>query len=245
MKPSHLPRRVKAWLRNRHPQLHHLAQNLYWAATRDGTYCFIARFARNTRDVFFLQIGAHDGKTDDKLHRLVRAHGWHGVLLEPVTSAYQSLVRNYEGISGLTFENKALAEVDGIREFYRIDERARSLPHWADQLGSFNRDVITRHREQIPDIENYIIEESVACISWETLIRTHSISQIDLILIDTEGYDLTILRQIDFRRFSPRLVIYEQKHLTANDKTAARELLYSHGYVLHSVGGDDVAIREY
>jgi len=53
------------------------------------------------------------------------------------------------------------------------------------------------------------------------------VTKIDLILIDTEGYDLNILRTIDFRRFCPKLLIYEQHYLSLHEKAAAKDLLRS------------------
>jgi hypothetical protein len=68
------------------------------------------------------------------------------------------------------------------------------------------------------------------------------IDKIDLLHVDTEGHDYRILRQLDFARFSPALVIYEHKHLTTEERIAARQLLQSRGYRLreHS-SGDAIA----
>jgi hypothetical protein len=69
------------------------------------------------------------------------------------------------------------------------------------------------------------------------------VSHIDLILIDTEGYDLKILKMIDFRRFRPKLIIYEQELLSPEDKAAAHSLLRSYGYVVHPIEMNNAATR--
>jgi FkbM family methyltransferase len=199
-------------------------------------------FAARARDVLFLQIGAHDGKTDDKLYRLIQRHGWRGVLLEPVPYLFERLVTNYAGNPRLKFENSALASSDGTTTFYRLRQTDDPMPHWYDQLGTMNRDVILRHGREIPDIENYLIEERVACISYETLLRKYDISKVDLILIDTEGSDLEVLRQIDFKRHRPQLLIYEHKHLSSSNAGAAVDLLASQDYRVFGCGDNNVAV---
>src|ERR1051326_7686160 len=53
------------------------------------------------RDVFFVQIGAHDGKSNDNVYSVARALGWHGVLVEPVRYLFDRLVQNYCGSTGI------------------------------------------------------------------------------------------------------------------------------------------------
>src|SRR5262249_49946378 len=154
----------------------------------------LSRFARIEPDVFFLQIGAHDGRTDDPLHGLIRKYHWKGVLIEPVPYLFDRLVYNYSGVAGLVFENKALADSDCRPIFYYLRESADHSPVWYDQLGSFYKEVILRHRGGLPDIGDYIVAAPVDCICFQTLVAAHRISRIDLILIDTEGYDLQILQ---------------------------------------------------
>jgi FkbM family methyltransferase len=227
----------------RHPKAYQLARSLYskLVATEYG---YLSGFARARQDVFFLQIGAHDGKTDDLLHDFVRKYCWKGVLVEPVPYLFDRLVRNYNGVPGLAFENKAIGVGGGRQTFYHLRQNDDALPPWYDQLGSFDKHVILSHRDKIPNIEDYIVTEAVECISFGTLIEAHRISRIDLVLIDTEGHDLQILQQIDFSRFSPHLVIYEHKHLSEADRRKARTFLTDQGYSLVNVGGNDVAIRQ-
>lgn len=184
-------------------------------------------------EVSFLQIGAHDGKTNDPLHPYVVRHGWRGVLVEPVRDLFEQLRRTYAGFPQLAFENAALSDQDGVRTFYRLDSRA---PAWCSQLGSFHRNVVLAHKYMLPNFEDYLVEEPVRCVSFRTLVERHVITRLDIIAIDTEGYDLEVLRQIDFVQFRPALVIYEQQHLSPADKRRATDLLAGHGYEIHRVG---------
>ena len=79
------------------PRIHALARDLRRAWMGDDTERerrLLRAFAEKHSDVFFIQIGAHDGLTNDKLHCLVRAHQWRGVLVEPVQGLFAKLAAN-------------------------------------------------------------------------------------------------------------------------------------------------------
>ena len=69
---------------------------------------------------------------------------------------------------------------------------------------------------------------SVTCVSFEDLLR--QIEYIDLLHVDTEGYDLELLRLYDFGRFAPAIVRFEHVHLTRAEWDEAVALLATHGY---------------
>ena len=195
---------------------------------------YLNRLARSSRDVFFIQIGAHDGRTDDYLFDLIRAENWSGVLVEPVDYLFERLKQNYQGSPQLYFENKAVSSTTGTRKFYSLRKNSDGLPDWYDQLGSFDREVILKHKEFIPNIEDYIVSQEVACVSVKDLLKGRS-DHVDLMLIDTEGSDFEILKSIDFTRTRPGLIIYEDKHLTPGDQVACVKLLNAARYEVSRV----------
>ncbi|HEV2551867.1 MAG TPA: FkbM family methyltransferase [Stellaceae bacterium] len=185
---------------------------------------------RSFDEVFFVQIGAHDGKTGDHLRSFVLERGWKGVLVEPVTAMFQRLVENYAGVPGLTFVQAAIANYDGEVKFWRSVEDA---PQWMGALGSLKREVIERH---VKEFTRYFASDTVPCLTFHTLIRQAGVRRLNVVLIDTEGYDYEILRQIDFPTHRPSLVMYEQRHLSRGDKRAAVDLLKRHGYRVKRTG---------
>src|SRR5215471_2294818 len=55
---------------------------------------------RNPSDFFFVQIGAHNGVTNDSLYSCGRRLGLRGLLIEPQPGPFQALLRNYAGCEG-------------------------------------------------------------------------------------------------------------------------------------------------
>ncbi len=226
------------------PPLLAAAKRLRYAALRCvGKHedYFLAKLARRRSNVFFVQIGAHDGVTDDFLRRFIVRYRWQGILVEPVRELFDRLVANYRGVDGLAFINKAITVKDGRFTFYRVRGNPGALPKWHDQLGSLERATVLSHKDSIPDIEDYMIEEVVEGISFKSLSEAAAIDKIDMILVDAEGADFDILSQIDFDRYHPDLIIYEHSHLPADQRAEAVSLLQRRGYKIRPVGGNSVA----
>jgi hypothetical protein len=67
------------------------------------------------------------------------------ILVEPVKEYFELLKVNYHGLSGVKFENVAIAESSGTRDFYRIAVRPEdhNMPNWLSQCGSLRADRMT------------------------------------------------------------------------------------------------------
>ena len=60
----------------------------------------------------------------------------------------------------------------------------------------------------MPDSE-YIEEVTVKCVSFADFVKSQAIQNLDLLLIDTEGYDFEILMSIDFSVLKPKIIRFE------------------------------------
>jgi hypothetical protein len=64
------------------------------------------------------------------------------------------------------------------------------------------------------------------------------VGHVDLLAIDTEGYDWEILRTIDLARWHPRVLIYEHYHLDDADRAGCRAHVEAAGYETMEEGFD-------
>lgn len=46
-------------------------------------------------NVSFLQIGSNDGISGDPLNKFINNYNWKGILVEPITSLFEKMIRNY------------------------------------------------------------------------------------------------------------------------------------------------------
>src|SRR3954451_18446909 len=147
-------------------------------------------------------------------------------MVEPVPYVFERLRRNYAGVAGVTLVNAAIADRDGTLPFFHLrdappDERA-TLPDWYDGVGSLSREAVLSHAPQMPGIAERLVESEVEALTFATLCERHDLQQVDLVVIDAEGFDWQILRTIDLARHRPRLVVYEHFHLAPGDRAEAR-----------------------
>jgi len=188
---------------------------------------------KRRNDLFFIQIGAHDGITGDPIHDYIIKYEWKGILVEPVHYLFRKLQSTYDGFNGLFFENVAISEQSGKKTFYRINaNNVPKMPHWYDQLGSFKKDVVEKHRNVIPNFDELLISEEINCITIVDLFRKYNVTKIDYLQIDTEGYDAEIIKQLPFEILKPAMILYEHKHLETDDKKNTTDLLNRNGYKL-------------
>lgn len=204
-------------------------------------------FADAFPSAVFVEIGANDGEQHDHLRPMIVERDWRGVMVEPVPYVFERLRDNYAALERVTVENAAVADRDGRRPFYHLapsaDYRSEGLPQWYDGIGSFSRDAVLDHRRLIPDIETRLVQTDVPCLTFDSLCAKHGLTHVDLLLVDTEGYDHEILRQIDLSAHRPALVVYEHYHLGEHDQESCRQELRAAGYELLSEGFDTWCLR--
>lgn len=202
----------------------------------------LAAFARCYPEAFFIEIGSNDGDRFDHLRGYTRDGTWRGLMVEPVPYVFERLREKYGAIDRIALENVAIADRDGRLPFFHLAEADPSererLPDWYDAIGSFSRDAILSHADEIPDLERRLVEVEVPTLSFESLCRKHGVDRVDLLLTDTEGYDFALLKGIDLRRHHPRLLVYEHFHLSPDDRAACRALVEDAGYETMEEGFD-------
>jgi len=203
-----------------------------------------------------VQIGAYIGNTsNDPIFDFVTEYLPHRpgsivVLVEPISTYFSQLTEAYKGLD-VRLENVAIADTDGTREMFRIadiDPIVHGQPPFITQLSSFREDRMTTlweaYEKDAAVQEFYLqhrIKETVQCSTFDRLLDRHGLATLDLLQIDTEGYDFTLLQSIDFDRVRPRFVNYERVLLQA-DESACRWMMRQAGYVLLDWGQDTLCI---
>ena len=207
----------------------------------------IEAFAADNPTAFFVEIGANDGEQHDHLRPFILGREWSGIMVEPVPYVFGRLERNYGDLPGVILENAAIGNRDGDLPFYYLvdapAEERDTLPDWYDGIGSFSREAVLSHAREIPDVEARLVEVPVPTMTFETLCDRHDVKRVDVVLIDTEGYDGEILRSIDFSRRRPQLLVYEHYHLKPRERTETAAHLREHGYETMEEGFDTFCIE--
>jgi FkbM family methyltransferase len=198
-------RRARAWrLRHAsgrddprsHPALHDIDRKLDAILDRDGG--------------FFVEAGANDGYTQSNTYWLERFRGWRGILIEPLemyveecrTGRPEAIVvraalvpADFEGETITMHFGDLMSSVEGAHADATADRE------WVRQglvLGWYDE-----HDEQVP------------ARTLTSILDEHGAPEIDLLSLDVEGFEPSVLRGLDLDRHAPRWLLVEMHDLEA------------------------------
>lgn len=194
-----------------------------------------------SKPIFFLQIGANDGVTGDPLYKYVIQHHWAGVLIEPVPYVFERLQNNYRDEKQLRFENVAVSTSNEKRLFW-YPRFNTLLPEKYDQIGSFSKEHLLKHKYRFPRIEEFLKCEPVPCLTVQQILQKHNVSKVDVLLIDAEGTDDQIICSFPLQKYVPLLVVFEHVHLNYEQRRASKDFLVSCSYDIHVDGKDTIGL---
>jgi FkbM family methyltransferase len=189
----------------------------------------LAHLMLKKSNVFFVNIGAHDGRSNDPVWEFVKRYQWHGVLVEPQKDVFERLKANYSDSPQLMFQNVAIATENGRRTMYKV-KSGPGVPEFATQFTSFRRESVLSQTRYIPNVGELIDTEEVECITLDTLLQRAGAVDVDVLQIDAEGYDYEIVMMVDFKRVRPSVIHFEHVHLTKNQQETCCRLLIDNGY---------------
>lgn len=195
-------------------------------------------------DFFFVQIGANDGVFADPLRNFVTRNNVGGLVVEPLKDLFDRLVANYRDFPKVRPVNVAIHKTARTIQLHRVDPaKAAGLGDWTQGIASVHEH---HHRlSQVPD--SAMITEIVPACTLAELFERESVNKVDLLQVDTEGYDFEIIRMIDFQKVTPALIRFEHGLPSATMSVAefknCTELLMDNGYYILTEPYDAIAYR--
>ena len=137
------------------------------------------------------------------------------LLIEPVPHNVEAIKKNLLEYKDIIIEQLTLGDKKELRDFYFIREESISKlkKHWASGIGSFNKNHILNHKSKRFQLKEEDIEKiSITCVRFEDLINKYAINSIEKLLIDVEGSEYQILKDIDLKKVNIKKIIFEYKH---------------------------------
>ncbi len=191
------------------------------------------------KEVFFLQIGAHDGKSHDPISPYVRKYRWRGILVEPNPVVFKQLQENYKDHPELILENVAIDSKEGTLTLHCF-EGATADSH-ASMLTSTRKHYLQLNSD---GARGKLVSIQVPAVTVSSLLKKHGVERVDLLQIDTEGHDFTILKTIDFSTVRPKIVHFENNFMNKRQKEQCLKIFAQNGYASLDLGIDTLAYRQ-
>lgn len=180
-----------------------------------------------------------DGVSFDLLHQHLKTGQWQGLLVEPVPEMFTRLCENYANCPSLRAVNCAVADYDGTLSLYQVDpafvENGLLPP---EALGATSAYPDKGTLALLPPDENrqhhiptrFLRKIDVPCVRLPNLLQQENVSSIDCIMIDAEGADWMIARQLDLTRYQPSLICLEFTNLRADELAECLQHFIQSGY---------------
>lgn len=190
-----------------------------------------------------LQIGAFDGVRNDFLADLIRRDSVRATLLEPEPDAFQRLHQLLDGNPKIQLCNAAVADRTGTIDFYRVRPEFRQIDPNCHQYSGLTPQVIRSHmRHLVPDVEQLIERIEVPAWRYADLLDDLELDP-NVVLIDTEGFDGAIVRQLLAASRQPDVIVFEIRHLPRAELWQTFEALFDADYRVLECSPDAVAVK--
>ena len=185
----------------------------------------VISFFNNKNDMYFIDIGANDGKTLSNTFLLEKQYNWKGICSEPLPSAFKKLIK----CRSVACDNNAVFIESGL-----------SLEFSESNLLSGITTFIDRHEHAKEG--NQII---VKTITLQSLLDNYKAPKIiQYFSLDTEGTELEILKSVDFSTYTFLYINLEHNYVEPR-RSEIRTLLLNNGYLYKGANHfDDDYIHE-
>lgn len=157
-----------------------------------------------------LQIGANDGKRFDELNYFIKKYKIKSVLVEPINKYFNELKNNYLNCEFVKIENSAVSIDNEISYLFVVNEKyINRYDEHIKGINSFEIKHLIKHGVK----KNHIERKKINSLSILDLINKHDINELDLLYVDTEGYDGKIVYEfIKSSKLKP-IIIFEYIHI--------------------------------
>ena len=194
-----------------------------------------------------VQIGAHDGKSDDPLSEGLNTKKWSAILVEPAADAFDALEQFRGKRPDTTLINKAISPQAVPITLY--SPVIKGYEHFGSVWTSTDRQQVVREVKR--NLGSHMLRHTkievleLDTISPRDLLTDQGIApnEIDVLVCDIEGQDPGVVNAFMDFGVKPRVLMYEHLHADSNQTSELVERLHEEGYenILQSVK-DTVAI---
>lgn len=210
-------------------------------ATLNSIQMALAYFVNVRPGAVFVQIGACDGTSGDPVHEFIMRGTLRSVLVEPIGYNFQKLQTAYKDAPNVSLVRAALGREEGSVPIYCVKNEGR----WKDsessrQWASFDKWRILKHDVREEEIE----EDVVPSVTLSSLMSKFSLPRINVLQIDTEGFDRHIVQMALDLVNPPECIGFEFIHMTHQQLADLMESLTRRGYVWNFDDQNAVAVHE-
>ena len=154
---------------------------------------------------FFIEVGANDGYTQSNTYYFERFRGWTGILIEGIPELYEQCV--LERTKSKIF-NCALVSSDFPDSHVTMKyANLMSIVEGALKSKKADEEHIKKGLQVAAINKTYEIQ--VPARTLTSILDECNVQEIDFFSLDVEGYELNILKGLDFNKYRPKYMLIE------------------------------------
>lgn len=180
-------------------------------------------FERYFRDTgikgIFVECGAFDGLTECSCKFFEESMSWKGYNIEPVPWVYKRLRDNRPDSINI---NRALSSKSGSAIFQAVDH-----PTFGKDCTNGSLEHTDAHMSHLQDVGCSFVPVEVSLVTWSGFIQQYKVRHVDLLVLDVEGHELSVIEGMRGCEVLPDLICIEVGHL---DLGEIRNRLATLGY---------------
>ena len=158
------------------------------------------------RQGFFIEAGANNGFCQSNTYYLEHLRDWRGILIEGIPELYEQCV--LERSRSQVF-NCALVESEFTGSHVTMKyANLMSIVEGALKTKEADREHINKARK-IQRLDPYEIE--VPARTLTSILDECRVKEIDLLSLDVEGFELNVLKGLDFNKYKPNYMLIEAR----------------------------------
>jgi FkbM family methyltransferase len=175
---------------------------------------------------FFIEAGANDGYQQSNTYSLERIHGWRGLLVEPVPELHREARRERPASTVV----RAALVADGFEASSVTLRYGGLMTTVSDGASDAARAwVEAAHAVGQEEPEH---EFTAPARTLSGLLDEISVTDVDLLSLDVEGYEVEVLDGLDFSRHAPAFILVEVGE-DPDRRTRIESRLAREGYRVH------------
>jgi FkbM family methyltransferase len=121
------------------------------------------------------------------------------------------LISNYKAISNTTIISKGIGEKNGKKKFYKNNFSAISSFNCLNEKSNYSK-LKKKITGFVYSKKETIVEKEVNIITLESFCKKNKISKIELLKIDTEGYEFSVLKGLKNNLTKVDVILFEHHY---------------------------------
>ena len=120
------------------------------------------------------------------------------------------MISNYKAISNTTIISKGIGEKNGKKKFYKNNFSAISSFNCLNEKSNYSK--LKKNNWFRIFKKETIVEKEVNIITLESFCKKNKISKIELLKIDTEGYEFSVLKGLKNNLTKVDVILFEHHY---------------------------------